>query len=90
MARRAASSLVNLVTGKVERFAGSCRCYRYRRLRQYLLPVDQRHGFQRIRRHQVYKKGAYFANPLMLRFIHLYPVHGEKPVETDIDVGVAA
>jgi succinate dehydrogenase / fumarate reductase flavoprotein subunit len=77
-AARAASSCATCVTGEITSHAGRRGRARHRRLRQRLLPLDQRQGLQRHRRLARHKRGALFANPCFTQ-IHptCIPVSGD-------------
>ena len=69
----------DMVTGKIEKHCGRRRRPGHRRLRQRLLPLDQRQGLQRHRPPSgPTARGAYFANPCYTQ-IHptCIPPHGE-------------
>jgi succinate dehydrogenase / fumarate reductase flavoprotein subunit len=81
----------DLVTGEIETPLGRRGRARHRRLRQRLLPVDQRHGLQRHGHVARAPQGRLLRQPLL----HadppdLHPAVRRPPVEADADVGVAA
>ena len=68
----------NLVTGEIRTLRGRCGGPRHRRVRQRLLPLDQRQELQRHGHLAGHKRGAFFANPCYTQ-IHptCIPVSGE-------------
>ncbi len=65
----------NLVTGKLERFRSTRRRTGVGRLRQRLLPLDQRHGVERFGRFPVLPQGRRLRQPLL----HADPPHLHPP-----------
>jgi succinate dehydrogenase / fumarate reductase flavoprotein subunit len=60
----------DLITGPYRHVLRGRRRPRQRRLRQRLLPVDERHELQRHRVWRAHRRGAYFANPC---FTQIHP-----------------
>ena len=81
----------DLVTGKIYTYFADAVVLAVRRLRQRLLPVDERHELQRHRRlarppaRRVLRQPLLHADPP-----HLHPAHRRPPVEADADERVAA
>ena len=80
----------DLVTGKIESFTGRRRGARDRRLRQRLLPLDQRHRLQR----HGHLPGLQARGRVRQPVLHadppdLHPGHRRPPVEADADERVA-
>ena len=81
----------DLVTGEIESHAARRRRPGHRRLRQRLLPRDQRQGLQRHRHLARLQEGRRLRQPLLHADPpHLHPGHRRPPVQAHADERVAA
>ena len=91
MAERAGIVTRNLLTGKIESYAGDAVLLCDRRLFQRLFPVNERGRVQRhghisgLQTRREFRQPVLHPNPS-----DLHPGHRRSPVEADADVGIAA
>ena len=90
MAKLAASSRVTSSTGEIQSHVGDAVLSLYRRLRQRILPVDEREGFKCHCHLAGAQKGRVVRKPLLYAdSSDVYPGFGRLPIETHAHVRVA-